>query len=111
MLAASVASTAGGQTRICHDLKKARTCQLCNCSSSDESPLDYVGEEIFPEASGRVPWRSYDKARAQDGGSHIQLCFLLQNFGMRGQFFLWSKMIGAKMQPACGFSNVTSQKP
>ena len=68
MLAASVASTAGGQTRICHDLKKARTCQLCNCSSSDESPLDYVGEEIFPEASGRVPWRSYDKARAQDGG-------------------------------------------
>ena len=65
--APSVASTAGGQTRICHDLKKARTCQLCNCSSSDESPLDYVGEEIFPEASGRVPWRSYDRVKAQDG--------------------------------------------
>ena len=64
----SVASTAGGQTRICHVLKKARICQLCNCSSSDESPLDYVGRRSSPRPLvGCLGEANYDKAKAQDG--------------------------------------------
>ena len=53
--------------RISYTLRKARQCLLCNTSSTDESPLTYGDDEVSLEVQGRVPWRSYEKARADDG--------------------------------------------
>ena len=56
--ASTAASLAGGLARISLTLRKLRCCQLCNGRSTDESPLEYPTDEIFPEVEGRLPWRS-----------------------------------------------------
>lgn len=64
--ARSVASSTGAVLRVCFVTRKARVCILCNCKSTDESPLEY-SEDVFPEANGRVPWRSHEKTRDEEG--------------------------------------------
>ena len=60
----AVSTVAGPLVRF--DLRKARTCLLCNSGSSDQSPLEYT-DEIYPETGGRLPWRSYEKRKLEDG--------------------------------------------
>lgn len=79
--APSVASTSTGRLRVVFDLRKARKCLLCNCSSTDQSPLDY-GDEIQQEHEGRIPWRSYEKVKTPEGdtvqvpsGKLDRICF------------------------------------
>lgn len=79
--APSVASTSTGRLWVVFDLRKARTCLLCNCSSTDQSPLDY-GDEIQQEHEGRIPWRSYEKVKTREGdtvqvpsGKLDRICF------------------------------------
>ena len=61
-----VASTAPGAFPVSFDLRKARKCLLCNGSSTDQSPLEYT-DDVFPEVHGRLPWRSYEKAKTKEG--------------------------------------------
>ena len=63
---ASSVGSLGGALRVSYDCRKCRQCTLCNAKSTDESPLDY-SEEIFPEVQGRIPWRSYEKVKTDDG--------------------------------------------
>ena len=51
---------------VSFDLRKARKCLLCNGSSTDQSPLEYT-DDVFPEVHGRLPWRSYEKAKTKEG--------------------------------------------
>ena len=64
--ASTAASTVAGPLVVRFDLRKARTCLLCNSGSSDQSPLEYT-DEIYPETGGRLPWRSYEKRKLEDG--------------------------------------------
>ncbi|CAK9111622.1 Uncharacterized protein SCF082_LOCUS51789, partial [Durusdinium trenchii] len=57
----------------CPTLRKPRCCQLCNGRSTDESPLEYPTDEIFPEVEGRLPWRSYEKAKEEDSGETVRV--------------------------------------
>ena len=71
--ASTAASLAGGLARISLTLQKPRCCQLCNGRSTDESPLEYPTDEIFPEVEGRLPWRSYEKAKEEDSGETVRV--------------------------------------
>ena len=62
----SVGSVGMAALRVCYTSRKCRQCTLCNAKSTEESPLEYA-EEIFPEVQGRIPWRSYEKVKADDG--------------------------------------------
>ena len=71
--ASTAASLAIGLARISLTLRKPRCCQLCNGRSTDESPLEYLTDEIFPEVEGRLPWRSYEKAKEEDSGETVRV--------------------------------------
>ena len=62
----SSVGSSGGALRVSYTSRKSRHCTLCNAKSTDESPLEYT-EEIFPEVQGRIPWRSYEKVKMDDG--------------------------------------------
>ena len=78
----TAASSAGGLARISLTLRKPRCCQLCNGRSTDESPLDYATDELFPEVEGRLPWRSYEKAKEEASAVRVpsgRLCLICFN--------------------------------
>lgn len=61
-------STAAEALPVCYTARKARKCLLCACTSTDESPLTYGAESMeHMEFHGRMPWRSSEKIRLDDG--------------------------------------------
>ena len=97
----SSVGSSGGALRVSYTSRKSRHCTLCNAKSTDQSPLDY-SEEIFPEVQGRIPWRSYEKVKMDDGeqvrvpsGKLCLICFNVYRVSLPHAYHLASGVVSS----------------